>query len=98
MSQTPLPCPFCASPDVHVNGIGQQVVRCMDCRAEGPAVTPLDPRVQAVLRRKPCTPVPTVMRELVVRLWNSAVRRDDAGQQPAETCASRAAAEACAHG
>ena len=74
--ESPLPCPFCSSPDVHVNGIGQQVVRCMACRCEGPAVCAADPAVRARIERTSPAETPLQMlRRLAVEAWNAAPRR-----------------------
>jgi hypothetical protein len=74
MVLAPLPCPFCGSHDVHVNGIGQQVVRCMTCRAEGPAVLACDPLVVAAMHARHDEPGARVMRDIAIHWWNRAPR------------------------
>ena len=87
MTNTPLPCPFCGSNDVHVNGIGQQVVRCMTCRAEGPAVHAADPLVRSAVHARPGEPAARVMRDLAIAWWNRAPRPIPLNGMTTSTCA-----------
>lgn len=66
------PCPFCGGDDCYVIGIGQQGVRCMTCRAEGPPVLQLDPDLRDVTGNH--FELDRAMRALAVARWNRAAR------------------------
>lgn len=94
----PLPCPFCGSHDVHVDGIGQQVVRCMTCRAEGPAMTPMDPQVRSAMRARMPVHAAIVLRDLAISAWNRAPRQVPLNGVTTSACAEcgdEIAVEAC---
>lgn len=95
----PLPCPFCGSHDVHANGIGQQVVRCMSCRAEGPAALACDPLVAAAVQQRAGEPLPRVLRDIAIHWWNRAPRPVPAHRMTTADCAGcgrELAVEECA--
>jgi hypothetical protein len=68
-----------------VNGIGQQVVRCMTCRAEGPAVLAADPLVMAAVHARHDEPAARVMRSIAIHWWNRAPRAGGQGAGAMET-------------
>jgi len=98
-SQPPHPCPFCASSEVYATGIGHQVVRCMSCRAEGPAIHAADPAIQARIRcASPAETLPQMLRRFALEAWDQAPRPIPLRGMTTSTCAEcgdTVAVEAC---
>jgi hypothetical protein len=96
MTHDPLPCPFCGSNDVHVNGIGQQVVRCMKCRCEGPAICAAAPEIQARLNRiSPAETWIQALRRFAIEAWNAAPRPTFLQTITCGECGDQVSVEAC---